>query len=451
MRQAVIRVCLQAKHRIWLYLALASVICLLVVLPVRAQEVLQTTLTNMQESEQWWDKLWKDTFDPSSTDLSTNISIYTFATAVRFLLMIGGIFWLFQYGQKMAESRGMPQILSTNTQFFIPVILVVIFLANQGLYSRLLAYGLRDVANSWSNGVLAMQISGQNIRSALADQMVTQDAKNVIALAAQKCMQMPQPAVALPSTTRPASDPNKPLTIQQEQAYDYLDCVQKLGALADQKKESGLTATCSSIPGVRDACGFFSKFMDKTKASVARVYTTEVEKFTKGGILNPFAPSLGMSDFLAGTGATVAYGPILSFTQWLWTNFLEMAMWLDALFAPLFIAVSIIPGRQNMFGTWLISFLTIGLAKLAYVIVIGIVAVQLSAQTTLFASDLRFPMALGLFAPGVSFAVVTGGGIAAASSFRSQSTAVVGAVASTVSGAVATLSYSLSRYSDKHR
>lgn len=446
-----IRVCLDHKHRIWVYLTLAIAICLLVVLPARAQEVLQTTLTNMQESEQWWDKLWKDTFAPSPTDLRTSISIYTFATAVRFILAIGGIFWLFQYGQKMAESRGMPQILTTNTQFFIPVIMAVIFLANQGLYSRLLAYGLRDVVNSWSNGVLSMQISGNNIRSALADQLVTQDSKDVIALQAQKCMQMPQPAVALPSATRPAPDPDNSLTIQQVQAYSYLDCVQKLGDLAEYKKQEALTTTCSSIPGVNNACGLFLRFIEKTKASAVRVYETEVEKFTKGGFPNPFAPSLGMSDFLAGTGATVAYGPILSFTQWLWTNFLEMAMWLDALFAPLFIAVSIIPGRQNMFGTWLISFLTIGLAKLAYVIVIGIVAVQLSAQTTLFASDLRFPMALGLFAPGVSFAVVTGGAIAAASSFRSQSTAVVGAVASTVSGAVATLSYSLSRYSDQRR
>jgi hypothetical protein len=403
----------------------------------------------MQESEQWWDKLWKDTFEP--TDLSTSLSIYTFATAVRFILAVSVIFWLFQYGQKMAESKGMAQYVMTNTQFFIPVVLVIIFLANQGQYSRLLAYGLRDVANSWSNGVMATNIAGLNIRSALADQLVAQDAKDAISLQARKCMQMPQPAVALPSATRPVPDPNNPLTIQQEQAYEYLECIQKLGELAEQKKQDGLTRSCSSIPGVRDTCSFFFKFMDKTIASAQRVYETEREKYTKGASPNVFALPLGLRDFLIGAGASVSYGPILSFTQWLWTSFLEMAMWLSALFAPLFIASSIIPGRQNMFVGWLIGFLTIGLAKLAYVIVIGIIAVQLSEQTTLFASDLRFPMALGLFAPGVSFAVVTGGGIAAAMSFRSQSVAVVGAAASAVTGAVATLSYSLARYSDSRR
>lgn len=329
--------------------------------------------------------------------------------------------------------------------------LIVIFLTNQGQYSRLLAYGLRDIVNSWSNGVMNTQIAGYNVRAALADQLVTQDSKDVITLQAQKCMQMPQPAVALPSPTRPAPDPNNTLTIQQQQAYDYLECIKKLGILAKQKKEEALTKTCSSIPGVRGTCGFFLKFIDQTIASVDKVFETETEKFTRGNAPNVLAPSMGLFDFIGGAATSAAYGPILSFTQWLWTNFLEMAMWLSALFAPLFIAVSIIPGRQNMFVAWLISFLTIGLAKLAYVIVIGIVAIQLSDQATLFGSDLRFPMALGLFAPGVSFAVVTGGGIAAAMSFRSQSVAVVGSAASAVTGAFASLGYSLSRSLDKGR
>jgi len=443
-----IKVYWRYKH-LWTNLILAVVACLLIVVPVRAQDVLQSTLTNMQESEQWWDKLWKDTFDP--TDFSNSISIYTFSTAVRFLLAIGLIFWLFQYGQKMADSRGMSQALSTNTQFFIPFVIVVIFLTNQGQYSRLLAYGLRDVINSWSDGVMSMQVAGYNVRTALADQLVTQDAKDVIAQQAKKCMQMPQPAVSLPSLTQPAPNPNNPLTIQQEQAYRYLDCIKTLANLAEQKKEEGLTNNCSSIPGVRGLCGFFNKFMDKTAASAHSVLATEGQKITRGSTPNPFAITTGLLDFYSGVGASVAYGPILSFTQSLWISLLELAMWLDALFAPLFIAISIIPGRQNMFVTWLISLLTVGLAKLAYVIVIGVVAVQLSDQTTLLGSDLRFPMALGLFGPGVSLAVIAGGGIAAAMSFRSQSVSAVGAVAGVLTSVVATVGYSLFRNSDKRR
>lgn len=300
-----IKVYWRYKH-LWTNLILAVVACLLIAVPVRAQDVLQSTLTNMQESEQWWDKLWKDTFDP--TDFSNSISIYTFSTAVRFLLAIGLIFWLFQYGQKMADSRGMSQALSTNTQFFIPFVIVVIFLTNQGQYSRLLAYGLRDVINSWSDGVMSMQVAGYNVRTALADQLVTQDAKDVIAQQAKKCMQMPQPAVSLPSLTQPAPNPNNPLTIQQEQAYEYLDCIKTLANLAEQKKEEGLTNNCSSIPGVRGLCGFFNKFMDKTAASAHSVLATEGQKITRGSTPNPFAITTGLLDFYSGVGASVAYG-----------------------------------------------------------------------------------------------------------------------------------------------
>ncbi len=200
------------RHRLWVRLVLAITVCLLVVTPALSAELLQNTLTSMQQSEQWWDRLWQDTFNP--TDTSTNISIYTFATAVRSILAISVIFWLFQYGQKMSESKSTAQHVSTNMQFFLPVFLVVIFLSHQGQYSRLLAYGLRDVINSWSNGVLALNVAGHNVRSALSDQLVTQDVKDEISLQAQKCMQMPQPAVALPSVTRPAPDPNHPLTLQ---------------------------------------------------------------------------------------------------------------------------------------------------------------------------------------------------------------------------------------------
>ncbi len=448
-----IRVVTRRKYQLWVCLALALAVCLLVVTPASSGEVLQTTLSNMQQSQQWWDKLWHDTFS-DSTD-PNSISIYTFATAVRFLLAVGLLFWLFQYGQKMAESKGMAQSISINTQFFIPVVLVMIFLSNQGQYSRLLAYGLRDIENSWTNGVLAMDIAGQNIRTALNDQLLTQDTKDVLAQQAQKCMQMPQPEVNLPSVTRPPLDPNKPpLTIQQEQAYDYLECIQKLGDLAEQKKQDALTKQCSNIQGVRGICSTFLKTVEKAKTGAEQNKLSELEKRTKNIPLtnrNPYASPVEMGDFLGGAITTAAYGPVLSWTQWLWTGFLEMAQWLSGLFAPMFIAVSLIPGRQNLFVTWLIGFLTIGLAKLAYVVVIGVVAAQLSDQAVIFGSDMRFPMALGLFAPAVSFAVVTGGGLAAASSFRNQGFAVAGAVGGAVTSAFAGVAYSYFRYSDRSR
>lgn len=435
---------LSKNLRLWLYLAIAVYACIFIVLipiPVSAQQVLQTTMDSMQETEQWWDDVWKDTFDPTvmvnNPIPAKNISIYSFKTAVEFILGVGLIFWLYQYGQSMMESKGLVSGINVFFKSFLPILLIIIFLSDQGLYSRVLAYGLRDTINSWAHGMMDLEIKGQNIRTALTDQLVTQAAKEEISLQANKCLQMPQPAVALPASSRPAEDPANPLTIQQQQAYEYLECLEKLEDLAIAKQtEANLKPFAS-----------FRRFADTMTNTVGQVYQNEVAQRTSG------VPNLtrGIADVLAGAVGSVAYGPVLSFTQWLWMSFLEMAMWLLGLFAPLFIATSIIPGRQNMFFFWLIEYFTIGLAKIAYIAVIAIVAAQLSTQNTLLASDMRFPMALGLFAPGVSLAVVTAGGIAAASSFRSQSIATAGAAASVVTSFVSVVSYTALRQADKRR
>jgi hypothetical protein len=447
----VLRISTRHQERKWLLLFLV-VFGVLVATNAFAQdatEVLKTTLSEMQKSEQWWDRLWKDTFEPTT---SNNISIYAFTSAVRFVMAIGLIFWLFQYGQKIASSQGIAQAISNGTQLFFPVFLAVLFLSNQASYSRLLAYGLRDTVNGWSQGVMRTQIAGVNIRAALSDQFVTQDAINELSVQAQKCRQMPQPAVALPSPDRPPNDSDKPLTIQQEQAYQYLECIQKLSEMAASKKQDAIDRDCgnSFLVSVQ-GCQYFRRVSSKYDAEIKKIEQQEQQWRSQGFTVSPQSgwEELGIGLRTLFTEAT--YTPTLNATQWMWINLLEMAMWLSALFAPMFIAASIIPGRQNMFFAWLITFLTIGLAKLAYTIVIGVVAVQLSKQVDPAFSDTRFPMVLGLFAPGVSLAVVAGGGLAAAMSFRSQSVAVVGAVAGAVSGSIASLGYSITRYADKRR
>ena len=140
----------------------------------------------------------------------------------------------------------------------------------------------------------------------------------------------------------------------------------------------------------------------------------------------------------------------LYFTQWMYISFLELAMFLNGLFAPMFFAVSIIPGKERMSNFFLIEFLTIGLAKLAYVVVIGIVAIQQSSPGADITSNFFFK-SLGIFAPAVSFTVVTAGALMAASSYRSQSTGAIAAAGGLVSSGAATIAYSMARSADKRR
>lgn len=463
-------------------LILAITLVLAFAMPAMAQrDILTTTANNINNIEVWWDQLWDTTFNPppvvvtggigsaEGIENTTNLSLYAFVNPTRFILGIGLIFWLFSFGYKMVESKTVAQSTHTFIKLFIPVFLALIFLANQAAYSRMLAYGMRDIVNSWSEGVMNLQITDYSVREAIQDQLITEDAKEIMAQKYAVCNNLEKPEVAIPSLIRPdTSAPNvPPLTPAQRKVYDYLECLDELSLFAQEKLDAAdAERDCSG-----KACRAYKAFLDFFfGVSASQAYYENAKRLAGD---SPDQASLEKLEFIKSKvdqskyaqnfflGKTEASEAVIAsftnpsktflyFTQWMWVSTLEMALFLLALFAPIFIALSIIPGKQNMFNVWLIEYLTIGLAKMAYVVVIGIVAVQLASSDTGFLDDTFF-MTLGIFAPAVSFAVVVTGGLAAASSFRSQSVGVAAIAAGTLSSGAATIAYSMSRAYDKRR
>ncbi len=506
---------------------LAVALVLSFAMPVMAQrDILTTTQSNINDTEIWWDNLWESTFNPAPYTISNspapldvpalptggsgslpppppvggsgssgsinvptlppvgdsgvvgsaveiqntnNLSLYAFVNPTRFILGIGLIAWLFSFGFKMVESKTVAQSTHTFIKLFVPVFLALLFLANQATYSRVLAYGMRDIVNSWSEGVMNLQIADFSVREALQDGLITQDAKELMAKKYLACQSMEKPEVTIPSLIRPdTSDPNvPPITPAQRKVYDYLECLDELSTYAQEKLDAAdAEKECSG-----KICKAYKSFLDLFLGVSAGEAFVESQKRLAGD--SPDGASLEklekynnilsnrqyLWDFALGkteeseafiASLTQPSKSFLYFTQWMWISTLEMAMFLLALFAPIFIALSVVPGKQNMFNVWLIEFLTVGLAKMAYTVVIGIVAVQLASSDTGFLDDTFF-MTLGIFAPAVSFAVVVSGGIAAASSFKSQSAGVAAIAAGTLSSGAATIAYSMSRAYDKRR
>ena len=281
------------------------------------------------------------------------------------------------------------------------------------------------------------------------------------------------------------------ITKEQRLNYDYLDCLEKVKQSAQaeldraERERACSGFACKLYKSVTD--GLFQAFslLDEAERQ-KRIENGEVDPAlftTAQTILNFFGIATGNPLLTVGSGALVAieHSPrteaettrivlneslkelgdvivsftnpgheFLYFTQWMWISTLEMAMFLNGLFAPMFFAVSMIPGKERMVNLFLIEFLTIGLAKMAYMIIIGIVAIQLSTTGTGIIDDTFF-MTMGIFAPAVSFAVVTAGGLAAASSYKSQSVGAAAAVGGLVSSGAATVAYSMTRAADKHR
>ena len=459
-----------------LVILLAIILILVFAIPTLAQsnDILTTSATKINNTEAWWDELWESTFNPTNQNIegTTNLSLYAFVQPTRFILGIGLIFWLFSFGYKMIESKTIAESSYNFIRIFIPVFIALVFLSNQAYYSRVLAYGMRNITNSWSEGIMNLQITDYSIRAAIQDQLITQDAKERMVAKVQACEAMEHPEVIIPSAERPdTSDPNvSPLTPAQRKVYDYLECWEKVREYAEKELEIAneqricSNVFCKSYRKLADILVGYTKgieHLEKYKASATNpndpkvLETIRIMEEKVAFSKTAFDISQGNFGILEDIkGIVVSFvnpsKQFLYFTQWMWISSLEMAMFLNGLFAPIFIALSIIPGKQNMLNFWLIETVTIGLVKMAYVIIIGLVAIQISASDSRFLDDTFF-MSLGIFAPAISLVVVTAGGLAAASSFRSQSVGVAAIAAGTLSSGAATIAYSMSRAYDKRR
>lgn len=507
-------------------LVLATSLVLSFALPAYSQSnsLLSTSARRISNTEIWWDNLWEETFNPAPITLEdsdaptaivnvpepppvstipgsplpvpypapegnvytglpqppavvnnqsrgNNLSLYFFSSATRTVLAIGLICWLFSYGRAMVESPTLAQGIHTFVKLFTPVVLAIIFISNQGYYSRVLAYGMRNMANSWSEGVMDMTITGYSVRAAIQDQLITEDVKQQVVARYNTCQSINPPEVVLPSPERPAPDSGIEITDAQRKNYEYLECLDKLHEFAQQQLDIAENKRSCS----KGICKAFRRLADAITGATEGV--KELERFRRVNADRLDQPriqkrlkfieervQLSLDAFNVATGSTEHLerfkGIIVSltnpsqsflyFTQWMWISFLELAMFLNGLFAPMFFAVSIIPGKEKMVQSFLIEFLTIGLAKMAYYVVIGIVAVHNSAPNASL-TDNTFFMSLGIFAPAVSFAVVTIGGLGAASSYRNQSVGAIAAVGGLVSSGAATIGYSMSRAMDKRR
>lgn len=462
------------KYRFWFLIAGTLLICLLINVKASAAEelgILDITERGMKATEAWWDNLWVDTFDPPGED-NGNISIYSFANPVRFLLATGTIFWMVDYGKKMSQSQGMVNTLTISFDSSWRILLIVLFLTDQGVYSRFLAYGLRDITYSWSEGLMQQKIVEVRIKDAIEGQLLIEEVKNQIRRQGEKCMQLPRPAVILPSADRPSVDPGNRLTIEQDQAYRYLECLDKLRVFIEDKREEALSIRQCGL-----ACRLFKAWMktlftdlDRGIIEERRLRIPGYRNIDDNKAEETYYSIYSMVDFMQHFERKGWTGTF-AITQWIWITFLEGAMWLSGLFAPLFIASALIPSKEKMFEIWLIDILTIGLARLAYVALIGVVAVQISTadpalkgetgetpaysasnkEVFLLSNDDRFLMAMGVFAPAVSLTVVGAGALAAASSYRSQSVSAVAAVSGIATGSIASVAYTLSRHADKRR
>ncbi len=381
-------------------------------IPIQAStDILQSSLDVMTSTQQTWDEIWEATLSGGSSS-SVSVPYFMLNQVAKFIAVAVILYFLFTWGGKMARSNSL--------QITLPQLLVVIgilaLLQGNGESMSHLTLGLRGVINHWRNGMLTMQIADVQVGAAIQDQLMTDSARNFLIQKLQVCEAMPAPSVSLPSPTRP-SDPDPPLTQEQQQLYLKMECYQSVRETATTLKAEYEAQHCTAIPGVQQVCLAFTRFMDSFMESMDDTLAAEWDKILHGNFAIADDTILSLRDFTLGTLASLGVKYFLNALQWVFTNLFEMAFWLSAITAPIMLALSLAPAANRgmlPIVDWVITFFSIGLMQIYYVALIGIMAVLMAKVDTAFLSDLRFPLMLGVFAPLIAFALARGGALAAA-------------------------------------
>jgi hypothetical protein len=117
--------------------------------------------------------------------------------------------------------------------------------------------------------------------------------------------------------------------------------------------------------------------------------------------------------------------------QWL----VEVTWLLLGLAGPLAVGGTLLPVQQKSLFSWLIGFYSVGLCKLFYNVLVGLIAVL--QLRTMGVSNLVFATAVGLLSPILALAMAAGGGMATFMSIGSVAAMALGAPAAGTVGTVA--------------
>jgi hypothetical protein len=448
-------------RRISVSLVIAGLLVVMIAGMAMAQEekLLQDSLDQMKASQVWWDDLWQKTFSPPPGAAGNDLTAYWIANIARFFVLICLPFWLYQVGTDLATAGTLPIIMKVFGRYFLFAILCISLLGNDAKMSRELSLGLRTIINNQANGLMQVQISGLSMRSALSNQLAIRAQSDKSIAKAQECAALPRPSVVLTSPDRPAADQQPPLTREQVQAYDYLDCIKAFQAQIAADTALTRQTMCGGIAGI--SCSIYDNWGGRLGNSAARFYASESLRYSNPNSFETLQrngpPATGairgnfLHDVLIGAATSAFWVPVLNNIQWVYVSMLELALFLSGLSSPIFAAMALIPGQLNTFLGWLIVNLTIGMMKIFYILIIGAVAIILSQQNTFLLSDLRFPILIGVAAPFLATAMALSGAWAASKSFMGVITSSAGAAAGVASSGIGAIGFSLSRSLDKRR
>lgn len=190
----------------------------------------------------------------------------------------------------------------------------------------------------------------------------------------------------------------------------YKQIMQETGK---QDVAQGLVAQCSSIadPAQQQSC--LADAQSQAQQMSGSGQTSGFQKFLNG---------IG-SAFSSGILTMAVRGWLLAFGiafQWI----VEVSMLLTGLLGPLAVGGTLLPVGQRSIFAWLTGFFSVGMVKLSFNIICGLVATMVVKAGN--NDPMIFAFATGILAPVLSLVLAAGGGMAVFNSLSSMATFGVG-------------------------
>jgi hypothetical protein len=183
-------------------------------------------------------------------------------------------------------------------------------------------------------------------------------------------------------------------SLQLQEAYQ-----QALSQLGNEAVAKSLASQCAAVgePIQQAEClknATQQAGSSPQQSSGDNIFTRDYGKEIQEGISNVFA--------VAVKGWLIAFG--IAF-QWI----VEVSLLLTALLGPLAVGGSLLPVGQRAIFAWLTGFFSVGMVKLSFNIIVGLVAtLVINAKN---ADSMVFAFATGLLAPVLSLILAAGGGM----------------------------------------
>jgi hypothetical protein len=359
-----------------------------------AIEVLQDALLLSEETRQSWQKTWDFSLAADPTTL--------WAASVNFALGIaafGMLYLAIREGNDILKQQSWGKLIEMVTYPFI----VVFMLGNNGFILAQMVLVLRGVGQSLLDDILKTSLAGVRMQTAIQNVNLN--------------------AITIARIRQVYADCDGLVGAQLTTCFDNAEA--EAQGMIDNAK-----ATFEGFDAIA-ATNFLNNVLDLTPldpaSAAARVGSEAGVDAITNGIDSAFA--------------TILQKPILPLIeailytlQWVAVNLSEAALIMTALFAPIALALSLMPIAGRMIFAWLAGFIGILSYQLGYNILVGLIAFVIinmeGTVETLNGLSFLFFSALG--APWIAFQIGQGGGVALYQGLSRRAAAIVDGVADAV-------------------